>query len=134
MRAGQLLVGFDPGCHELKFIVSFDHQELELPELNPELVWADNAQLAVSELSTSPVPTLRLCTAAARLAKLTFAACPEKAKAVLFRAYFSWPQGIPSNWAADARNQMAETLFCNTFLRCQRFRLRRGWGVGVPLL
>ena len=110
-KSGQLLIGFDPGCHQLQLVAERSDRGIVMDDLDPELVWADNEQPAARELSSSSTPTFRVCTAVARVAKLSFSAFEKDAGAVLFRARFPWPNGIPSNWAVQARNQMAEALF-----------------------
>ncbi len=110
-ESGQLLIGFDPGCHLLQLVADRSDHGLWIDDLTPELVWADNEQPAARELSSSLTPTFRVCTAVARVAKLSFTAYSSDLNAVLFRAQFPWPNGIPSNWAVQARNQMAEALF-----------------------
>ena len=54
---------------------------------------------------------ISVCTAVARVAKLSFTAFENDTSAVLFRAQYPWPSGIPSNWAVQAHNQIAEALF-----------------------
>lgn len=110
-KAGQHLIGFDPGCHQLQLVADRSDPSFSSDDPGPELIWADNEQPAARELSSSPTPTFRVCTAVARVAKLTFTAFEDDTSAVLFRAQYPWPSGIPSNWAVQARNQMAEALF-----------------------
>jgi len=92
-------------------VAEHSDQQILTDDLSPELVWADNEQPASREYSSSLTPTFRVCTAVARVAKLSFSAFSQDLNAVLFRAHFPWPNGIPSNWAVQARNQMAEALF-----------------------
>ena len=108
LQSGELLVGFDPGCHEVQLVVETDDQHP--PVQNPELYWADNGQLAARDWSNALSPTFHVCTAVARIAKISFDACPVNTRAILFRSHFPWPAGIPANWASQARDQMALAL------------------------
>ncbi len=110
LQSGELLVGFDPGCHEVQLVIETDEQHPETPAQNPELLWADNGQLAARDWSNALSPTFHVCTAVARIAKMSFDVCPVNTQAVLFRSHFPWPAGIPSNWSAQARDQMALAL------------------------
>jgi len=111
LESGELLVGFDPGCHEVQLVIELSRPLGPAGDLEPELVWTDNGEPARSSLSNSPSSTFRICTAAARVARLSFNPNAAYAKAVLFRAHYLWPRGIPSNWSMQARDQMALTLF-----------------------
>ena len=110
LQSGEVLVGFDPGCHEIQLITQVDEEHQELPFQTPELVWADNGQPAARDWSNGASPTFRVCTSVARIAKISFDACPADTQAVLFRSHYPWPAGIPSNWATPAREQMALAL------------------------
>jgi len=111
LESGELLIGFDPGCHEVQLVIEADRTRLDVLDLNPELVWVDTGELAARNLSSSPSPTFRVCSAVARIARFAFDVSPSYRKAMLFRAHFPWPAGIPSNWATRARDQMALALF-----------------------
>ncbi len=110
LQSGEILVGFDPGCHEVQMVSEGDAQHPELPVQNPEIVWTDDGQAAAGDWSNAMSPAFHVCTAVARIAKITFDACPKNTHAALFRSHFPWPAGIPSNWAVQARDQMALAL------------------------
>jgi hypothetical protein len=110
LQSGEILVGFDPGCHEVQMVSESDAEHPEFSVQNPELVWTDDGQAAASDWSNALSPAFHVCTAVARIAKITFDACPKNTQAVLFRSHFPWPAGIPSNWAIQARDQMALAL------------------------
>lgn len=111
LDSGELLVGFDPGCHEVQLVIDLESKQAEAVDLNPDLAWIDDGELAARNISSSPSPTFRVCTGTARIARLSFAANPAYHKAVLFRAHYPWPGGIPANWASQARDQMALAMF-----------------------
>jgi hypothetical protein len=111
LESGEVLVGFDPGCHEVKLVIDLDTNQTESLDLSPEFAWTDDSALFAPDTSSSHSPTFIVCTATARIARLSFIANSAYLRAVLFRAHYPWPTGIPSNWATEVRNQMALALF-----------------------
>jgi len=111
LESGEVLVGFDPGCHEVKLVMDLDTNQTEALDLSPELAWTDDSALLATNTSSSHTTTFIVCTATARIARLSFIANPAYLRAVLFRAHYPWPTGIPSNWATEVQNQMALAMF-----------------------
>jgi len=107
---GETLLGFDPGCHEIRLLADVDWESLDESETGAELTWQDGGEIAARDTLHTRSPTLRVCTAQPKIAIFRFPVLPQSAAGVLFRAHFAWPSGIPAYWARPVRNRIAQAL------------------------
>jgi hypothetical protein len=107
---GETLIGFDPGCHEVRLLADVDWESLDESEPGADLTWQDSNEIAARDTLHTRSPTLRVCTAQPKVAIFRFPTLPQSTAGVLFRAHFGWPLGIPVHWALPVRNRIAQAL------------------------
>jgi hypothetical protein len=107
---GESLIGFDPGCHEVRLLADVDWESVEGAGAGVELTWLDTGELAARDTLNSRAPVLRVCTAQPRTAQFRFPAVPQSVAALLMRSRFEWPGGVPTHWAETVRNRIAQVL------------------------
>lgn len=109
-EVGETLLGFDPGCHEVRLLADIDWESLDESENGADLTWQDSGEIAARDTLHTRSPTLRMCTAQPKIAMFRFPVLPHSTAGVLFRAHFAWPSGIPGYWALPVRNRIAQAL------------------------
>jgi hypothetical protein len=108
--AGESLIGFDPGCHEVHLLADLDWESVDDAGAGVDLTWLDTGELAVQDTLNSRTPSLRVCTSQPRTGQLRFPILPQSAAALVVRSHFAWPGGIPAHWADTVRNRIAQVL------------------------
>lgn len=134
-EVGETLLGFDPGCHEVRLLADVDWESLDETNAGAELIWQDSGEIAAQDTLHTRSPTLRVCTAQPRTALFRFPALPAATAVVLLRAHFAWPPGIPAYWALPVRNRVAQVLLQRhmSYLTAPPVRSWMGGGTSLTL-